>query len=97
MTIDKAIPKIQFVRNALNNDMGIAKAYDLAINTMRKYQKIQEILNSASYVENGTEYSYTYDEDTRVKHIREVIEDENNKKKERERKDFRKLKSRECI
>jgi hypothetical protein len=43
MTIDTAIPKIQFVRNALNDDMEIAKAYDLAISTMRKYQKIEDI------------------------------------------------------
>ena len=41
MTIDKAIPKIQFVRNALNDDMEIAKAYDMAIETMRKYQMMQ--------------------------------------------------------
>lgn len=46
--------------------------------TMRKYQKIVEILNSASYTENGTVYSYTYDEDSRVKHIREVVEDGQN-------------------
>lgn len=51
---------------------------DIAIDTMRKYQKIQKILNSASYTENGTVYSYTYDENTRVKHIREVIKDGNN-------------------
>ena len=41
MTIDKAIPKLQFVRNALNDDMEIAKAYDMAIDTMRKYQQLQ--------------------------------------------------------
>ena len=59
-------------------NMGEQKeALKFAIETMRKYQKIQEILNSASYVENGTEYSYTYDEDSRVKHIREVVEDGN--------------------
>ena len=45
ITIDKAIPKLQFVRNALNDDMEIAKAYDLAIETMRKYQKIEQILD----------------------------------------------------
>jgi hypothetical protein len=45
MTIDKAKPKIQFVRNALNDDMEIAKAYDLAILIMGKYQKIEQILD----------------------------------------------------
>lgn len=49
-----------------------------ALDIIDKYQKIQEILNSASYVENGTVYSYTYDEDTRVKHIREVLEEGEN-------------------
>ena len=52
---------------------------EMTISIMRKYQKIQEILNSAGYIKNGTVYSYTYDEDSRVKHIREVIEDANNK------------------
>ena len=52
--------------------------YKQIADIMRKYQKIQEILNSASYTENGTVYSYTYDEDSRVKHIREVVEDGNN-------------------
>ena len=51
------------------------EALQTAKDTMRKYQKITKILNSASYTENGTVYSYTYDEDTRVKHIREVIKD----------------------
>ncbi len=45
MTIDKAIPKLQFVRNALHDDMEIAKAYDMAISTMKKYQKIEQILD----------------------------------------------------
>lgn len=47
---------------------------ETSIDTMRKYQKIQEILNSASYTENDTVYSYTYDARTRVKHIRQVVE-----------------------
>lgn len=46
MSIDKAIPKIQFIRNALNDDMEIAKAYDLAIEVMRKYQKIEHIVKA---------------------------------------------------
>lgn len=53
------------------------EAVRTALDTMRKYQQITEILNSASYVENGIEYSYTYDEDTRVKHIRKVVENDN--------------------
>ena len=52
------------------------EAVKTALDIMRKYQKITKILNSASYTENGTVYSYTYDEDTRVRHIREVIKDE---------------------
>ena len=76
MTIDNAI-------TWLNTDdfesKGFADATSVAISTMRKYQKIQEILNSAGYIKNGTVYSYTYDEDSRVKHIREVIEDANHK------------------
>lgn len=50
-------------------------SYKQIADIMRKYQKITKILNSASYTENGTVYSYTYDEDTRVRHIREVIKD----------------------
>lgn len=52
-------------------------AIQYGIEAIRKCQKIQEILNSASYTENGTVYSYTYDEDSRVKHIREVLKDGN--------------------
>ena len=74
MTIDEAI-------TWLNTDdyesKGFADATIVAIDIMHKYQKIIEILNSASYTENGTVYSYAYDEDTRVKHIREVIENGN--------------------
>lgn len=72
MTIDEAV-------TWLNTDdyesKGFADATIVAIDIMRKYQKITKILNSASYTENGTVYSYTYDEDTRVRHIREVIND----------------------
>ena len=66
MTIDKAIPKIQFVRNALNDDMEIAKAYDMAIETMKKYQKIEQILKETH---EGCI--------TKYQKIEEVIEDGN--------------------
>ena len=68
MTIDKAIPKIQFVRNALNDDMEIAKAYDLAIETMHKYQKIVGIvsLNDEEFKQCGLK---------ELKEILEVIAD----------------------
>lgn len=56
ITIDKAIPKLQFVRNALNDDMEIAKAYDLAILIMRKYKKIEEIIKFGNANELGFEY-----------------------------------------
>lgn len=79
MTIDEAIRRIN-EHNYINQRrepraIYISEAFKIAIDTMRKYQKITKILNSASYTENGTVYSYTYDEDTRVKHIREVIKD----------------------
>lgn len=34
MTREKAIKSLQFVRNALNDDMEIAKAYDMAIKAL---------------------------------------------------------------
>lgn len=70
---DKNIRTACAIREATYADF-----YKEISDTMRKYQKITKILNSASYTENGTVYSYTYDEDTRVRHIREVIKDENN-------------------
>jgi len=45
-----------------------------AIFIMNKYNKILEILNNSSYIENGKEYSYTYDNDSRIKHIMEVVQ-----------------------
>ena len=70
MTVNKAIPKIQFVRNALNDDMEIAKAYDLAIDTMRKYQKIVDIVSL-----NGEEFKQCGLKE--LKEILEVIADGN--------------------
>lgn len=73
MSIDTAIVIIENPTDYFPKDIEEVKHF--MIDTMRKYQKIIEILNSASYTENGTVYSYTYDEDTRIKHIREVIND----------------------
>ena len=87
MTIDEAIPILHDMYNYYNDvDIDVYVGFDnednnaieTALDTMRKYQKIQEILNSAGYIKNGTVYSYTYDEDSRVKHIREVVEDDRN-------------------
>lgn len=80
MSIDEAIRRIDH-HNYIHQRrepraIYISEAFKIAIDIMRKYQKITKILNSASYTENGTVYSYTYDEDTRVRHIREVIKDE---------------------
>ena len=36
VTIDKAIPKLQIVRNALNDDTEMAKAYDMAIKALEQ-------------------------------------------------------------
>lgn len=71
MTIDEARPKIQFVRNALNDDMKIAKAYDVAIDIMHKYQKIQEIINNAKDSDGAVKYNWLYEQ------ISEVVEDGN--------------------
>ena len=75
MTIDEIIQELESTKDYPANDPASDEALDGAIDTMHKYQKIQKILNSASYTENGTIYSYTYDENTRIKHIREVLEE----------------------
>lgn len=83
ITIDEAISNLSgILTEATENKNSVcyvteddAETLQVAIDAMCKYQKITKILNSASYTENGTVYSYTYDEDTRVRHIREVIED----------------------
>ena len=83
MTIDEAMNNLSGILTEATEDedsvcyvtKNDAEALQVAIDAICKYQKVTKILNSASYTENGTVYSYTYDEDTRVKHIREVIED----------------------
>lgn len=85
ITIDEAVSNLRgILTEATENKNSVcyvteddAETLRAAIDTMRKYQMIIKILNSASYTENGTVYSYAYDEDTRVKHIREAVRDEN--------------------
>lgn len=52
----------------------MSHAIDTALDAACKYQKIQKILKKSSYKRGGKSYSYTYDEGTRVKHIRKVME-----------------------
>lgn len=47
------------------------EAMDFAIDTMRKYQKIQEIINNAKDSDGAVKYNWLY------KQIREVVEDGN--------------------
>ena len=75
MTNDKIDEAVAWLNTDDYESKGFADATIVAIDIMRKYQKIIEILNGAIYTENGTVYSYTYDENTRVRHIREVIND----------------------
>ena len=69
MTIDEAII-------ALERDIHNAKLcgyqidqYKVAIDTMRKYQKIQEIINNAKDSDGAVKYNWLYEQ------IREVAED----------------------
>ncbi len=87
MSIEEAIPILHDMYNYYNDtdidayvgfDNEDNNAIETALDTIHKYQKIVEILNSASYKEDGKTYSYTYDEDSRVKHIRQVVEDGQN-------------------
>lgn len=50
--------------------------YRIILADLKKLEKIEQIMNASSYTENGKVYSYCYDNDTRVKHIKEVLEKE---------------------
>ena len=65
MTIDDAIETIEYLKTQ-NSQL---KSLDVAISTMRKYQKIEEIVNN--YINSGKPYISVIDED-----IKEVLEDE---------------------
>ena len=40
---------------------------------LKQLKEVKRILDASSYVENGITYSYCYDNDTRVKHLRKVF------------------------
>lgn len=74
MMIDNAIKHMEQARydyceywEETRNDTTIA--FDIAIDTMRKYQKIQETINNAKDSDGAVKYNWLYEQ------IREVIED----------------------
>ena len=74
MTIDDAIAEVEqqkldyqeFWEEYKNEHI---EALELAISTMRKYQKIQEIINNAKDSDGAVKYNWLYEQ------IREVAED----------------------
>ena len=69
MTNDKIDEAVAWLNTDDYESKGFADATIVAIDIMRKYQKIIEILN---YLENGTVYFYEYNENTRIRQIRKV-------------------------
>lgn len=43
---------------------------------LKQLNEIKRILDAPSYKENGVTYSYCYDSETKLKHIREVIKND---------------------
>jgi hypothetical protein len=81
MTIDDAIKHMKQARydyceywEETRNDTTIA--FDIAIDTMRKYQKIQEIINNAKDSDGVVKYNWLYEQ------IGEVLEQKINSLKE---------------
>ena len=69
----------EYKQNAINHlktHLDCVGYRDYLVAELEKLDKIEQIMNASSYTENGKEYSYCYDNDTRVKHIREVLENE---------------------
>lgn len=79
MTIEEHIGVIEDLKSTMSVCMTepekteICTSLSKAIETMRKYQKIEQIMESDTY--KGI---FTYTDDTRLNHIREELEDGNN-------------------
>ena len=43
---------------------------------LEKLEQIEQIINATEYTENGITYSYCYNQERKVKEIREVLEQE---------------------
>ena len=71
MSIDKAIRELEILKKNTFSYMSAHQAFITAIETMRKYQKIEQIVNN--YISSAKPYISVIDED-----IRKVLEDGNN-------------------
>ena len=79
MTIEEAIERLQDIQKCYNDEITEAmflgfndtdnESVNVAIETMRKYQKIQEIINNAKDSDGAVKYNWLYEQ------IREVAED----------------------
>lgn len=75
MLIDKAIAELELLKKNTFSYMSAHQAFVAVINTMKKYQKIKEILKDDTYYE---EYGNNAEKFI-VSAISEVLEDGNNK------------------
>lgn len=69
MTIDKTI---EFFNGLECHTPQAKDARDVAIDTMRKYQKIEQIVNNAKDSDGAIRFNWLYEQ------IKEVVEDANN-------------------
>ena len=73
VTIDNAMQRLQAERNDYRHDTvsNWALSLDMAMNTMRKYQKIREIINNAKDSDGVVKYNWLYEQ------IVKMVEDGN--------------------
>lgn len=64
MSIDNAIGLLErgSQYNYYDSAEDFCKAYDMAIETMRKYQHIQEIINNAKDSDGAVKYNWLYEQ-----------------------------------
>ena len=69
MTIDEHIAQLKKLKSFHNGSYGAS--INFAIETMRKYQKIEQIINNSKDSDGAVKYNWLYEQ------IREVVEDGN--------------------